>query len=169
MWSLNIADLVSFVAFGITIWQVRRAASIAQTAKDAVESASMRAAIYQLLLLAPGFERCEAQLESAAMDDSKESLLDHVREWRRLSAEILGLLTASNPQHDSLIKKIQEAAGLITAAKKRIIASESGELLKNTEKLREAASEVTGMVVTLASQIKTNLKPLEVPDDSDKK
>lgn len=161
MWEINIGDLVGFIGFAITIWQIRRAASIAETAKNAVESASLRASVYQILLISPQFEKCEAQLETAAMQGDTNLIFERLREWRRITSEMLGLLDESDELHKPVVNQLQATAGLASVAKKKVLSSGPSDLMKNTEKIREAASDAAGLVVTLAAQIKTDLKPLD--------
>ena len=156
---LSLSDYLAIAGFAIVIWQIRRAGNLARAAKDAVREASTRSNIYALLLLAPQFEKCEAQLESAALQDDTTLLLERLREWRRLVAELRALLDDEYDDHKRVIAAIEHTLTHVSLAKKRALSTGPTNLLRNTEKLREAASDATSSVVTLAAQVKTNLDP----------
>jgi hypothetical protein len=157
VWHLNVGDYISLVAFVIAIWQIRRAGNLARAANDAVRSASARSNVYQLLLLAPQFERCEAQLESAALQGDANQVLDRVREWRKLAAELRGLLRDEHDGRQLIEQKLDQSLTLANLAKKRTISPDGNTLIQGTEKLRQATSDTTDLVVTLAAHVRTNL------------
>lgn len=163
MWSFNAADYLSIIAFAILIWQIRRAANLAEAARDAAMSASLQSATYNLLVLAPQFDRCEAQLESSVRVGDAQLALEGLKQWRRLTAELKGLLKDHHENRQEITKQLDRSLVLLVAAKKLVIQDDGTTLIQNTERLRDAMSKSTDLIATLTAQVRTRLGP--VPAD----
>jgi len=162
--NLQLGDYLAIVGFAIVLWQIRRAGNLAKAAKDAVEQASSRSSKYTILLLAAHFEKCEAQLEAAAIQSDVTLLLEKFREWRRVVHELQPLVRS---RHDcrELRDALATSLTLAAAAKNSALSTTAKtSLLHRTTQFRESTSTTAGLVVTLAASERHDLAA-ETPQD----
>lgn len=164
-WAINVGDVAGFiglligiVGFGVTIWQLVKTRDAAESAVEAARAATATSRTYAVLLLSPQFEKCEAQIESAAFQGDRSALFERLREWRSICAELGAFLDDYPVAKDDIVVSIGKSLKHIDPMKSRVTkATDTSSLVDLTEKFRNSSSEVASKVVELAAQVRNDL------------
>lgn len=159
---MSIGDWVSVVGLIIVIWQIWRTGKIASSTRQAVEDATRRVGIYNVLLIVPELSRLEREIEDAARGDEESALRRLLKEWREMGTELRGVLSNEQVGNPEIDQTIRNSVALAMAAKQAIMNNAGTDLLQATKKVRVSIEEVCVEMRMLAAQIRTMATPLGI-------
>jgi hypothetical protein len=165
---VTIGDWVSLAGLVIVFVQIWRTGRIASATKAAVEDATKRVGVYNLLLLIPELSRLEKEIEDAVQLEvgGEATLRRLLKDWRELATDFLGSLINENISDPSFIKMIRDSISLAMVAKQATMSPKGADLFNSTKKVRQSIEEVCVDARLLASRMKSAATPLGivVPD-----
>lgn len=160
--AVTIGDWVSVVGLTIAIWQIWRTGRIAKSTQQAVEDATRRVGIYNILLIIPELSRLEREIEDAAREGNEEVLRRLLKEWREMGTELRGALSNEEIPASNVDQAIRTSVVLAMAAKQGLMSGKDANLLHATRKVRTAIEEVCVEMRMLAARIRTTATPLGI-------
>jgi hypothetical protein len=157
---VTIGDWVSVVGLLIVIWQIWRTGKIAKSTQQAVEDATRRVGVYNILLIAPELSRLEREIEDAARGGEEPILRRLLKEWRELGAELRGTLANENIVSSDLDQAIKNSVALAMVAKQGMVDGKAVDLVQATKKARNAIELVCVEMRMLTARIRSMATPL---------
>jgi hypothetical protein len=156
---MSVGDILSVIGFVIAIWQIWRMGRIVSATKKAVDGATQRLGVYNLLLMIPKLSRLEHDIENAAIRKNVDEMRRLLREWREAASSLRGILASDHAQSSELDTLTQESISLAALAKTNLIGKENVDLPNATKKVRNAIERVCLETSMLASQITSTATP----------
>lgn len=155
-------DVLSIIGLAIAIWQLWRMGKITAATKKAIDDATKRIGVYNLLLIVPKLSRLEHEIENAAIKKSSEELRRLLVDWRESASELRGVLASDGDGSSHLDALAKESINLAALAKHNLIGKESPDLLNATKRVRNSIEQVCRETTMLAAQITSTANPLGV-------
>lgn len=140
------------VGFSIAYWQIRKAKSAAESAREAISSTESAIAKNRILTLVPHLRRIEQALASAIEKDSAELVIIQLDEYRFNAAELRGTLDSLGVANPELLTSIQDSFGQLSVAI-RAIRKNPTDLSRKTATVRESIMKVTTNITEKASNL----------------
>jgi hypothetical protein len=159
---VRIGDWLSLVGLAIVIWQIWRTGRIANATKVAVEEATKRVGIYNVLLIIPELSRLEKEIEDAVQADQGTTLRRLLKDWRELATDFRGSLTNESISSPTLEHQIRESVTLAMIAKQTTMSAAGPNLFQSTKKVRRSIEEVCVEARLLAAQLRSTATPLGI-------
>lgn len=157
---MKLGDWLSVVGLVIVIWQIWRTGRIAKATQEAVQDATRRVGVYNILLIAPELSRLEREIEDAARNGEESALRRLLKEWRELGAELRGTLANEDIVSPEMDKAIGNSVALAMAAKQGIVGGKDLDMLQATKKVRAAIEQVCVEMRMLTARIRSTATPL---------
>ena len=129
--------------------------------KDAIEGASLRSSVYNVLFTIPRLGGIEAELEYAARSNDAHRFTALLRAYKDLAAELEGLLHQETKHSGEALIKLQKSLTQATAAKVPVFKSGDALLYDQTKNVRRSISEATAAMMTVAARLRSDLEPLQ--------
>ena len=158
---VTIGDWISIVGLTIVIWQIWRAGRLTQATKKAVEDATRRVGVYNVLLLVPELSRLEREIEDAARNNEESALRRLLKEWREIGTDLRGALSNENVGDPEIDQIIKNSVALAMLAKQAMM-TDGADLIQATKKVRVSIEQVCVDARMLAARIKTMATPLGI-------
>jgi hypothetical protein len=162
---MSLGDALSIIGLVIAIWQIHRTGKIAAATKKAVEEASQRISLYNILLVVPELSRIEHDLERAVQADDDEQVRRLLREWREVASDFRGLLAREGGSDNKLDGLVQLSLTQVVTAKSQIVSGKGAGMLSSTRRAREAIEAVCLEARLMAARIRSSATPLGVLHD----
>lgn len=156
---MSIGDILSVIGLIIAIGQIWRMGRIVAATKKAVDDATQRLGVYNLLLMVPKLSRLEHDIENAAIRKNVEEMRRLLREWREAASALRGILASDHAQSSELDSLAEASISLAALAKTNLIGKENVDLPNATKKVRNAIEKVCLETSMLASQITSTATP----------
>ncbi|MGW1128551.1 hypothetical protein [Streptomyces sp. NPDC002526] len=139
------------VGFGVTLVQVRKTRSAAESARAAAEDVRQTISRSSLLVLIPQLHRAEEQLERSVRDRSIDLSISWLSTWRWQAGQVRGLLDEENPTEREMVVSLQASIAAAASAKSKLIDTDSPDVVSITRNARQAMSKVTSGLGAMAS------------------
>lgn len=112
-----IGVLVGIIGFAAAIYQIVlakreiiRGVSIAEATKEAVGQREHLGAVIELMTAIPQLQRLERDLAVSVRDGNQEAVANQLQDWRKLVAEMRGLIAEQGFDTTSLESRLQESS-----------------------------------------------------------
>lgn len=142
---------LALIGFGLTLWQLAKTKRAAEAAQESARSAQVAISRNHLLILIPQLQRIEEELERSVRANSIELTLSWLANWRWQAGQLRGFLLASSYDDEKTMRALQSSIAKAAVARKAIIDSKHGDLLKATRPARDAIAVVTNELGMLAA------------------
>ncbi|MFC5754889.1 hypothetical protein [Actinomadura rugatobispora] len=156
---MSVGDVLSIAGLAVAMWQIWRMGRIVTATKKAVDDATQRIGVYNLLLMVPKLSRLEHDIENAAIRKNVEEMRRLLREWREAASSLRGILASDHAQSSALDALAQESINLAALAKTNLVGKENVDLPNATKRVRKAIEKVCLETSMLASQITSTATP----------
>lgn len=158
------ADWTSLVGLAVAIHQIWRTRRIVAVTQDAVQRATQRLSVYNLLLVVPELSRIESELDAAVRSNRPADARRLLTEWRERASELRGILRSEQIDDQEVEPLVQESLTLITPAKNQLGNNRNVSLFDSTKRVRKSIEGVCQETRTLAARIRSTT-PLGISDD----
>jgi hypothetical protein len=137
---------LTLIGLAITIYQITKARSAAEAARDSARKAVADARRGTLLVLLPQLHRVEEQLDRAVRDNSIDLAVAALTSWRWQAGQVRGHLGTTDGVQ-SLIDALDSSNEICARVKGRLTeANTGGEVAKLTRSARNKISEVNSAI-----------------------
>jgi hypothetical protein len=157
---LGLGDWLSVLGLLIAIVQIWRTGRIVRATNRAVNSASQRVSLYNILLVIPELSRVSNDLDNAAMSNNKEAARKALVEWRHLASDFKGLLANEGLSDNGIEKLVQQSLAQSRVAKNQIVDGGAVSVLDSTKKARDSIDATCVQAKTLAAMVRSSASAL---------
>ena len=141
---------LAIAGFGFTLWQIRKARTAAEAARDAAKEAQRGIGRGTLLLLIPQLQRTEDEVERAIGDGKQDLMFSWLAIWRWQASQLRGLLKVAAPDERGILKAIQKSMVATADLKTELFGIQNSDLVDATREVRTAITAVTNGLGELA-------------------
>lgn len=141
---------LQLIGFGIAIWQIRKAKSAAESARDAATSAVDSVGANLLLVVLPQLVQVETNLEWAVANRDRATTIHYLGAWRWQAGQVRGLLGRGESPPRSTLRHLQ--ASIAAAADAKLALQDPAEdVFECCRAVQKAIATVTGTIGELSA------------------
>lgn len=142
---------LQLLGFSLALWQIRKAVTSADAAKEASTRAEAQISGNLLLVILPQLNQTETNVEWAVSRSDRDAAIHYLGSWRWQAGQLRGHLGRQGSASDELMTQIQ--ASIAAAADTKLALQDtSADVAKRSKAALKSIAIVTGLVGELTAK-----------------